>query len=80
MKALKMESTKVRSSKTLSGQNAEKKHQCSITLTHQLAKDRLRDIYLRQMTKYFQNQMDSKETNTADKTNLQHSKHFHDPL
>ena len=43
----------------------------------QLAKDRLGDIYLRQTTKY--SQMNSKETNAADKTNLQHSKHFHDP-
>ena len=79
MKALKMERTKVRSPKALSGQNAKKKDRCSITLSPQLAKDRLGDIYLRQTTKYSQNQTNSKKTNAADKTNLQHSKHFHDP-
>ena len=42
--------------------------------THSLAKDRLGDIYLRETTKYSQNQTNSKETNAADKTNLQHSK------
>ena len=40
----------------------------------QLAKDRLGDIYLRQTTKYSRNQTNFKETNAADKTNLQHSK------
>ena len=40
----------------------------------QLAKDRPGDIYLRQTTKYSRSQTNSKETNTADKTNLQHSK------
>ena len=49
------------------------------TLSPQLAKDRLGNIYLRQTTKYSQNQTNSKETNTAVKTNLQHSKHFHGP-
>ena len=70
----KKERTKVRSRKALSGQNAEKKDRCSITLSPQLAKNKLGDIYLRQTTKYSRNQTNSKETNAADKTNLQHSK------
>ena len=44
------------------------------SLAPQLAEDRLGDIYLRQTTKYSRNQTNSKETNAADKTNLQHSK------
>ena len=75
IESTKEEKIKVRSRKALSGQNAEKKDRCSITLPHpQLAKDKLGDIYLRQTTKYSRNQTNSKETNTTDKTNLQHSK------